>query len=296
MNFILFTLLSFCYCNLQTEPFITKQFIGNLEVKPFKTFAWEEHPFKNYTLIELKKLNSLKVAKSSNKLNSENPNNLPLYFNSTQKWPNCISPIRNQGHCGSGWAFAATEVLSDRFCIRNNTQLTLSPQYLISCDYLDFGCNGGTLITSWTQLKYFGLTTESCRPYTAGGGEVDSCSLFSTCADGTEYRKYYASSYYYLSTVEEMKRNIMLKGPIEAGFLVYDDFMSYKGGIYRRTSDNVLGGHAVRVLGWGEEDGIRYWIAANSWGTQWGDEGYFKIAYGECGFENAIIAGDPLIK
>jgi len=223
---------------------------------------------------------------------------LPTHFNSNERWPECTHAIRDQGHCGSCWAHAASEVLSDRFCIAsgNKINVVLSPQYLVSCDYIDFGCNGGTLYASWTFLRFFGITTDGCRPYTAGKGDVDSCPIFSSsCTDGSTFKKYYASTYYFLSSVADIKNNILLKGPVETGFMVYDDFLSYKSGVYKRTSDKLLGGHAVKIIGWGEENGTQYWIVANSWGPTWGENGHFRIAIGECGFENSVVAGDPYL-
>ena len=83
----------------------------------------------------------------------------------------------------------------------------------------------------------------------------------------------------------------MTNGPVETGFLVYEDFIAYSSGIYKYTEGSLLGGHAVKVLGWGTENGIEYWIAANSWGEKWGENGFFKIQKGECGFEREFITG-----
>lgn len=69
----------------------------------------------------------------------------------------------------------------------------------------------------------------------------------------------------------------MTNGPVETGFTVYSDFMSYRGGIYEQNSYSALGGHAVKIVGWGVEDGTDYWIVANSWGPSWGEEGFFRI-------------------
>ena len=70
--------------------------------------------------------------------------------------------------------------------------------------------------------------------------------------------------------------------------------MSYRGGVYRRKSSNLLGGHAVKIVGWGKDtDGTEYWIVANSWNTTWGEQGFFRIAFGECGFEDSLWAGQP---
>jgi cathepsin B len=293
---ILIALITLTLCNLQSQPYITREHLASLKPTTFSTMSYEEHPFKDWSLSELKKLTGLYLAGEGKPVQLGNLNDLPDEFNSVQQWPDCIHPIRNQGHCGSCWAHAASEVLSDRFCIASNNTINvvLAPQYLVSCDYIDFGCSGGTLPTSWTFLRFMGITTEGCRPYTAGDGHVDKCPIFSSdCADQSTFKKYYASEFYFLKTVEDMKKNILEKGPIETGFMVYEDFISYKGGVYQRTSDKLLGGHAVKIVGWGHMQGIPYWIVANSWGADWGENGYFRIAQGECGFENLVISGDP---
>ena len=80
-----------------------------------------------------------------------------------------------------------------------------------------------------------------------------------------------------------------------ANSLVYADFLNYKSGVYRHTTGSALGGHAVKMVGWGVEDGTKYWLVANSWNTHWGDNGFFKILRGEdeCGIEGGIVAGIP---
>jgi cathepsin B len=77
--------------------------------------------------------------------------------------------------------------------------------------------------------------------------------------------------------------------------MVYEDFMAYDSGIYKYTEGSLLGGHAVKVIGWGVENGIPHWIAANSWGDNWGEQGFFRIQQGECSFEKQFIAGTPKV-
>jgi cathepsin B len=86
----------------------------------------------------------------------------------------------------------------------------------------------------------------------------------------------------------------MNHGPVEAAFSVYEDFLLYKSGVYKHTTGQELGGHAVKMLGWGVENGNKYWLMANSWNTDWGDNGFFKIARGndECGIESELVAGE----
>jgi cathepsin B len=80
---------------------------------------------------------------------------------------------------------------------------------------------------------------------------------------------------------------------METGFTVYQDFMNYKSGVYKHVSGNVLGGHAVKIVGWGQENGTNYWICANSWGTSWGENGFFRIAWGQCGIDSAVYGCAP---
>ena len=80
----------------------------------------------------------------------------------------------------------------------------------------------------------------------------------------------------------------MTNGPTEAAFTVFEDFPNYKSGVYQHIAGKPLGGHAIRLLGWGEENGTPYWLVANSWNYDWGDGGTFKILRGSdhCGIES----------
>ena len=88
---------------------------------------------------------------------------------------------------------------------------------------------------------------------------------------------------------------LMKNGPVEAAFTVYADFPNYKSGVYQHVSGTALGGHAIRILGWGVEKGTPYWLVANSWNYDWGDNGTFKILRGQdhCGIESGVVAGIP---
>jgi cathepsin B len=87
----------------------------------------------------------------------------------------------------------------------------------------------------------------------------------------------------------------MNNGPVEGALTVYEDFPTYKSGVYQHVHGKALGGHAIRILGWGVEDGTPYWLIANSWNSDWGDNGYIKILRGKdhCGIESQITAGLP---
>ena len=213
---------------------------------------------------------------------------VPSSFDSRKQWPNCIHPIVNQGQCGSCWAFGATEALSDRFCIDSNggTDVVLSPQYLVSCDSGSYGCDGGWPDQAWHFMEENGVPTWDCAPYHAQDGQCPS-----SCSDGSDFKLYHAADVHTYSGPSSIQKAIMEGGPVETAFTVYQDFMSYKSGVYKHTSGGVLGGHAVKIVGWGEQNGVRYWICANSWGGDWGIDGFFWIEFGQCGIDNQGVAG-----
>ncbi len=80
---------------------------------------------------------------------------------------------------------------------------------------------------------------------------------------------------------------------MEAAFTVYEDFFSYSSGVYHHVYGGIAGGHAIKVLGWGHEDGLDYWLCANSWGTSWGLQGLFKIKIGDSGINDQLFACTP---
>lgn len=151
------------------------------------------------------------------------------------------------------------------------------------------GCNGGILPWAWSYLTNTGAVADSCFPYTSDKGTVPTCAK--SCVDGSEFKKYKCkkNSVVQATNVNAIKAEIQKNGPMETGFTVYEDFMNYKSGIYKHTTGNQLGGHAVKIVGWGNG----YWIAANSWSEKWGENGFFNIAFGECGIDSAVYACQP---
>lgn len=87
----------------------------------------------------------------------------------------------------------------------------------------------------------------------------------------------------------------MTYGPMQTAFSVYQDFYSYRSGIYKYTSGAYLGGHAVKVIGWGNLNGVNYWIVQNSWGASWGEAGFFRIRFNELGINSQVWACTPLV-
>jgi len=92
-----------------------------------------------------------------------------------------------------------------------------------------------------------------------------------------------------------MMAEISTNGSVAVAFTVYEDFPTYKSGVYQHVTGSALGGHAVKAIGYGVENGTKYWLIANSWNETWGDQGFFKILRGSnhCGIEDSANAGVP---
>jgi len=236
---------------------------------------------------------------------------LPEEFNAYEKWPHYMHPIRDQMRCGSCWAFAASEVLSDRFALASKGAINhvLSPEDMVSCDKSDSGCHGGYLDHAWKYLAEVGIVTDACFPYGAGKGVAPACRT--TCVNASiPFKKYKSADFYQVKGEEDIMKEIYTHGPVEAGFRVYSSFMSYASGVYKKKFFDVMeGGHAIKIVGWGVQQPkhfwqkpVKYWICANSWTEKWGDKGFFKIVRGvnkigssECGIEDQVFAGHPLL-
>jgi len=227
---------------------------------------------------------------------------IPAEFDARTQWEDCssvISVITNQNPCGSCWAMSSSAVLADRYCIANKSKGQLSPQYMVYCGKETFGCEGTTAIPAWEQLVNDGTVTEDCVPFTARDGLCPSkCKNGTAITDDMIFR---ASGIVVPwdetpeGRVQAIQTEIMTNGPVQANFQVFSDFFYYTGGVYHRTKDaTIQGGHAVRVVGWGTtDDGVDYWIVANSWDTEWGEGGFFRIRRGnnECNIEDVVLAG-----
>jgi cathepsin B len=245
----------------------------------------------------------------------------PLNFDSRTQFPGCIGAIRNQLHCGACWAFAAAEVLSDRFCIASNGSInvTLAPQDLISCGHVRtppkymLGCDGGVPEYAWKYLEQTGISTDDCMPFIGNDNTTqptEVCPTSKPC-DAKKYQTQVGSSRLLDSARDAAQQymsgtgfqppysGIRSGGPLQAVFYVYEDFFAYKSGVYKHTNmtQSPLGKHSIKLVGYGIDPVAGpYWTAANSWGNSWGRDGYFKIGSGECMIESEITLGSPLLE
>ena len=190
---------------------------------------------------------------------------------------NFVTPIRDQGNCGSCWAFAATAALESHELIINNTpgiNLDLSEQMLVCCSSSG-SCSGGYEDLSSNYIRDTGIPSETCCPYTATNS---SCNL-NTCTSECIDLHTIAGWHRVAKSVETLKSELCAYGPLVTTMRVYKDFFSYYRGIYSYVKGPYRGDHAILIVGY--NDAEQYFIVKNSWGTGWGESGYFRIAYSE---------------
>lgn len=253
---------------------------------------------------------------------------IPQEFDARTNWPKCsvISTVRDQSACGSCWAFASTEAFEDSRCIATGENTLFSPEDTAGCCSgfacgMSQGCNGGQPSNALNWMTKTGVVTGGdyfnksnaeggCKPYSLApcAHHVPPTSKYpkcpqadytlnckKTCTDSASNLDYSSDkqtgvSAHSYTTVEGMQTAIMTTGPLAVAFTVYEDFPTYKSGVYHHVSGSALGGHAVEMVGWGVENGVDYWLIKNSWNNMWGDGGFFKIKRGvnECGIEDDV--------
>lgn len=214
---------------------------------------------------------------------------------------NFLTIQRNQHipqYCGSCWAFASTSALSDRIKIMRAAEwpeIILAPQVLISCEDPDLGCHGGDARTAYEWISKNNITDETCSPYQAKGHDNGiGCSSEIKCkncrhSDGKcwaqERAKIYSvGDYGDVKGEEAMMNELINRGPITCAIAVTEELVNYTGGIFKDTTGRKELDHDISVVGWGQEDGengTKYWIIRNSWGSYWGEGGNFRLIRGE---------------
>jgi len=215
------------------------------------------------------KLNAKPVPEPEMSIMSSMPSSLDWRDNNG----NFVSAIKDQKKCGACWAFAMTGGLESNAILTGaaGQDVSYSEQVLLSCGGVGT-CNGGTLDADF--LATTGLPPESYYPYTGTNG---SCSA---AQSGWQNATYKIGDWGSVSqSVSALKSALVKYGPLPTAFMVYADFMNYKSGVYSYVSGKKLGGHAVLLVGYNDDE--QYFIVKNSWGPGWGEDGFFRIAYSE---------------
>ncbi|KAF4668825.1 hypothetical protein FOL46_001788 [Perkinsus olseni] len=150
------------------------------------------------------------------------------------------------------------------------------------------------------ELRNLPASFDAREGWMDAGYHSPSCSTscrnskYSTTFDKDRHYVEERYPHWFLKT-SSVKKEIMTNGPVSAAYIVYKDFMSYKSGVYKHTKGSIVGLHAVKIIGWGEENGEEYWLVVNSWDEDWGDHGLFKIALGQCGIDYFILGSTPRV-
>jgi len=182
-----------------------------------------------------------------------------------------VNPVKNQGQCGSCWAFSTIGSIESRSAIATGSLPDLAEQQLVDCDKVDSGCSGGLMDNGFKYAEGAGLCTESSYPYTAQGGScrASSCTVGLSRGSVTGYHDVSASTSALVSALNQ--------GPVSVAVEADQmSFQMYSSGVLTSGCGTSLD-HGVVAVGYGTENGVDYFKVRNSWGASWGSNGYLLI-------------------
>jgi len=190
---------------------------------------------------------------------------------------NGVTSVKNQASCGSCWAFASLGAFESRILIQSGIAYDLSEENLKECNYLSYGCGGGNAFIATNYFTRQGTALESCDPYHAW--DTDICNT--TCAKIKQVTDWRLVA----NDLNSIKAAVYSHEPVYTTmYASFTGFNSYDGSTVLYYTGIESPNHAVMIVGWDDNlvhaGGTGAWICKNSWGTAWGDNGYFKIAYG----------------
>jgi len=208
-------------------------------------------------------------------------NDLPDNFDWRDK--GAVAEVKDQGQCGSCWAFCSVVAMEGAYFLEHSELISLSEEQIVDCDSNDHGCSGGWPTNAFAYVQECGgLMSEEDYPYTAppaGECQFDASKAKMQVKDIETFPG---------QSESQMMSAVQQYGPLAIA-LDASKFDFYSGGIM--NGDGCYAGspdHGVAVVGWGVEDGTSYWIVKNSWGADWGEDGYVRIERGNnaCGVED----------
>jgi C1A family cysteine protease len=198
---------------------------------------------------------------------------------------NFITPITDQLACGSCVAFGTVAAVESRLRKQRNDAalaIDLSEAHLFFVHGRARGVNCDTGWWPTAALEDFqnkGVVDEACYPY-----DLSNRDGSGLCADAAQRLTRISGATELTNNPAQIKDWLVNRGPVTSCFVVYNDFFAYKSGVYKHVTGGEPGGHCVAIVGYNDNPG--YWICKNSWGPDWGDKGFFNIAYGECGIDS----------
>jgi len=197
---------------------------------------------------------------------------------------NWISSVKDQGGCGSCWAFATTALLEAMVKISKHItgDIDLSEQMLVSCSGAGDCDAGGYEYKAAQYIKTTGIPKETCFPYTATDSACHPCSDWASQAVRI-------TSWSWVGSSTNAIGNALQNGPVTSWMAVYSDLYHYTSGVYKPTAGATYeGGHFVVIVGYNQSQ--QYWICKNSWGKSWGESGFFRIKWGTSGIGGQVLS------
>jgi C1A family cysteine protease len=245
---------------------------------PTKTFTMGINAFTDLTPNEFRQIYIGKTYLSSTSYGCLPINLTESYHIDTFDWRdyNVVNPVKNQGQCGSCWAFATTANAESVWAIHNNELVTLSEQYVVDCafgkEYLNMGCYGGNMDSAFKFMIQNRQCLDVEYPYVSG--QTERKGKCKTCNEVTQFNKCFdVESRNQLALKAAVMQNPVVIG-IEADTYY---FQSYSSGIITSPLCGDTIDHAVEIVGFGVDNETKYWTVRNSWGKDWGEDGYFRI-------------------
>jgi len=254
------------------------------------TFELGHNKFSDYTEAERKAMTGRKG----------NPTYVePTYLEPTNasevdwRTKGAVTAVKDQGQCGSCWAFSSTGALEGSNFIISGKMLSFSEQQLVDCatqaaGYGNNGCNGGLQQYAFHYYQYYEAEVEAKYAYT---GKDGTCTYSSGDISGVNVAYYETAT---ADNAEQMKAAVA-KQPVSVSIEADRPvFQQYKNGIFDSTACGDQLDHATLVVGYGSENGTEYWIMKNSWASTWGEDGYMRLAIKETGSGNCGIQHEPI--